>query len=377
MQKMTRKRALGLAGSAGVSIFAARRSLPRALDGLATESAAAATTALTPTMTEGPYWIDELLRRFDVRAGQDGVPLSLRINVHDADNGNGAVNGAHVDIWHANAYGLYSDESAAGTKGQTFLRGYQVTGVDPGLGASAVDGQVSFKTVWPGWYAGRAIHIHVRVRTYDTGGNVATNYTTQIFFTDAANNVVLSGAAPYNTRTPAADPTTDETDNVLTSAARSTNVVTVSGSIASGYDATFDIYLSGLRDVGAAADSSDVSVSASLAAAVATRAANGRSLRPADRTRRRAAHGDGEGAARHEGARPRDRPPHRRDTQLEGHTRRRRPRRRGDGRADARRRRRQREDGDEDRARAGRLGVRLFRAGRMMQVVRQRWRFTA
>ena len=275
MQKMTRKRALGLAGSAGVSIFAARRSLPRALDGLATESAAAATTALTPTMTEGPYWIDELLRRFDVRAGQDGVPLSLRINVHDADNGNGAVNGAHVDIWHANAYGLYSDESAAGTKGQTFLRGYQVTGVDPGLGASAVDGQVSFKTVWPGWYAGRAIHIHVRVRTYDTGGNVATNYTTQIFFTDAANNVVLSGAAPYNTRTPAADPTTDETDNVLTSAARSTNVVTVSGSIASGYDATFDIYLSGLRDVGAAADSSDVSVSASLAAAVATRAANG------------------------------------------------------------------------------------------------------
>jgi protocatechuate 3,4-dioxygenase beta subunit len=287
MEKMTRRRALALAGSAGVSIFAARRGLPQALDAVATDDAAAATTALTPSMTEGPYWIDELLHRFDVRANtssasnagvvQDGVPLSLRINVHDADNGNKAVNGAHVDIWHANASGLYSDESVAGTKGQNFLRGYQITGVDPDLGSSPVDGQASFKTIWPGWYSGRAIHIHVRVRTYDASGNAATNYTTQIFFSDAANNAVLTGAAPYNTRTPTADPTTDENDNVLTSSARATNVVPVTGSIASGYDATFDIYLSGVRGA-AAADSSDVSVSATLAAAVATRANGARSV---------------------------------------------------------------------------------------------------
>jgi protocatechuate 3,4-dioxygenase beta subunit len=286
MEKMTRRRALGLAGSAGVSIFAARRGLPRAFDPLATESAAAATTALTPTMTEGPYWIDELLRRSDVRANtsaaaskagvaQEGVPLSLRINVRDADNGNKALNGAHVDIWHANAYGLYSDESASSTKGQNFLRGYQVTGVDPGLGSSPLDGQASFKTIWPGWYQGRAIHIHVRVRTYDASGNVATNYTTQIFFTDAANSAVLNGAAPYSSRMPASDPTTDENDNVLTSSSRATNVVPVTGSVASGYDATFDIYLSGVRGAATAADSSDVAVSASLAAAAATRAANG------------------------------------------------------------------------------------------------------
>jgi protocatechuate 3,4-dioxygenase beta subunit len=93
-------------------------------------------------MTEGPYWIDELLRRSDVRANtssvtsnagaaQDGVPLALKINVLDADNGNKALNGAHVDIWHANTYGLYSDEgsqqvgggtTASNTKGQNFLR---------------------------------------------------------------------------------------------------------------------------------------------------------------------------------------------------------------------------------------------------------------
>jgi protocatechuate 3,4-dioxygenase beta subunit len=247
MEKMTRRRALGLAGSAGVSIFAARRGLPRALAAVSAENAVAATAALTPTMTEGPYWIDELLRRSDVRANtssatsnagaaQEGVPLSLEINVRDADNGDKAVNGADVDIWHANAYGLYSDESSqqvgggtstSSTKGQNFLRGYQVTGVDPGLGSSPVDGRVRFKTVGPGWYSGRAIHIHVRVRTYDTSGSVATNYTTQIFFTDTANNAVLSGAAPYNTRTPTADPTTDEGDNVLTSSARATNIVPV------------------------------------------------------------------------------------------------------------------------------------------------------
>src|SRR5689334_11876084 len=151
MEKMTRRRALGFAGSAGVSIFAARRGLPRALAAVSAENAAAATAALTPTMTEGPYWVDELLRRSDVRANtssatrnagaaQEGIPLSLEINVRDADNGDRAVNGAHVDIWHANAYGLYSGESSqqvgggtstSSTKGQNFLRGYQVTGVDP------------------------------------------------------------------------------------------------------------------------------------------------------------------------------------------------------------------------------------------------------
>src|SRR5207237_5184876 len=188
--------------------------------------------------TEGPYWIDELLRRSDIRANtssaassaatlQDGVPLALRINVLDADNGNKAVNGAHVDIWHANAYGLYSDEgsqqvgggtTASNTKEQNFLRGYQVTGVDAGLASSPVDGQVSFRTIWPGWYQGRAIHIHVRVRAYDSSGALLANYTTQIFFTDADNHTVLSGAAPYNTRSPIDDPTTNGTDMVLGSA---------------------------------------------------------------------------------------------------------------------------------------------------------------
>ena len=97
---------------------------------------------------------------------------------------------------------------------------------------------MSFETIWPGWYSGRAIHIHVRVRTYDSSGTVVTNYTTQIFFSDADNTAVLTGAAPYNTRTPESDPTTDENDSVLTSSADATNIVPVTGSLADGFAAS-------------------------------------------------------------------------------------------------------------------------------------------
>lgn len=133
-----------------------------------------------------------------------GVPLRLRINVLDATSGN-AVNGAHVDIWHANANGLYSDEASqqtrpgstsGSTKGQNFLRGYQVTGQDAGVGTSPVDGQVSFLTIWPGWYTGRAIHIHVRVRTYDTSGTAVTSYTTHANGQLAAGTHSLRVAVP-------------------------------------------------------------------------------------------------------------------------------------------------------------------------------------
>jgi len=262
-QRITRRQALGAAGTAGAALLAVRSPLGAVTDLVAASPAAAATAgavALTPTMTEGPYWIDEMLRRFDVRSNtatasaaagtvQAGVPLLLKINVLDASSG-GPINGAHVDIWHANAYGLYSDEGGqpggSTTSGQNFLRGYQVTGVDAGALASAVDGQVNFRTIWPGWYQGRAIHIHVRVRTYD-GSSVATNYTTQIFFSDADNATVMNGAAPYNSRSPKTDPTSDETDNIFTSAdAASTNVAPVTGGINEGFAATFTIGLSGV-----------------------------------------------------------------------------------------------------------------------------------
>jgi protocatechuate 3,4-dioxygenase beta subunit len=176
----------------------------------------------------------------------------LYINVVDFGNACKPLSGVAVDISLANAAGLYSDESSqqagggtSSTAGDTikdnWLRGYQITGIDRGLRRKPIAGQVSFKTIWPGWYTGRAIHIHVRVRKLSSAGKTISGYTTKIFFSDHDNAHVLRGAAPYNSRSPQADPTTDENDTVLTSAARSTNIVTVIGSINYGFAATFNI----------------------------------------------------------------------------------------------------------------------------------------
>jgi hypothetical protein len=119
--------------------------------------------------------------------------------------------------------------------------GYQITGTDRGIKTTAVKGQVSFATIWPGWYTGRAIHIHVRVRKLHSSGATVAGYTTQIFFSDAANDAIFAGAAPYNTRDPQDDGTTDENDSVLSTADDDTNIVKVTGSIRRGFAATFNV----------------------------------------------------------------------------------------------------------------------------------------
>ncbi len=262
---ITRRQAVRAAGAAGAAYLVAPPLLAGAGAGAASAVAATRCATLTPELTEGPYWVDTMLRRFDVRANtasagtspgvrQAGVRLDLTINVLDAGRDCRPLDGVAVDIWHANAHGLYSDESSqqAGggtsggdTSGENFLRGYQITGVDAGLKRRPVSGQVSFRTIWPGWYTSRAIHIHVRVRRLDHHGATIAGYTTQIFFSDADNDRVLSGAAPYNTRSPEDDPTTDETDTVLTRASFDTNIVAVTGGLQTGFAATFEVVIDG------------------------------------------------------------------------------------------------------------------------------------
>jgi protocatechuate 3,4-dioxygenase beta subunit len=255
--RITRRQAVRTAGGLSAAYLLGTQ-LSMAAGG-ETAIAASSCAKLTPELTEGPYWVNTNLRRSDVRANssgaglQKGVLLYLVINVVDANKGCKPLSGVAVDVWHANAHGLYSDESSqqagGGTSGgdtssDNWLRGYQITGKDRGFKQKPVPGQVSFTTVWPGWYSGRTIHIHVRVRKLSHGGATIAGYTTQIFFSDAANDHVLTGAAPYNTRSPQTDPTTDENDTVLTNAARATSLVAVTGSISRGYHATFNITLS-------------------------------------------------------------------------------------------------------------------------------------
>lgn len=161
-------------------------------------SAAAQSTGVvaTPSLTEGPYFVDEKLERADIRvdptdgSAQAGLLLLLGFNVSRMDNGAlSPLTGAYVDVWHCNALGLYSDEQANGTAGKKFLRGYQVTDAN---------GSVQFTTIYPGWYSGRTVHIHVKVRMY-AGNQKSYEFTTQVFFDDSMTDTVFA-QAPYNTR---------------------------------------------------------------------------------------------------------------------------------------------------------------------------------
>jgi protocatechuate 3,4-dioxygenase beta subunit len=148
-----------------------------------------------PELTEGPYYVDEELERSDIRSDpSDGVVrpgalLALTFNVSSAaSSACSPLAGAIVDVWHCDALGVYSDVSEAGfnTSGQKFLRGYQVTGSD---------GVARFTTIYPGWYQGRAVHIHFKIRSSATAMS-AYEFTSQLFFDDTLTDEVYA-SEPY------------------------------------------------------------------------------------------------------------------------------------------------------------------------------------
>ena len=138
---------------------------------------------LTPEMTEGPYYISgEKLRR-DIREGHPGTRLDLELSVLNAKTCK-PIRNAAVDIWHADAAGNYSGFGDS-TSNRTFMRGIQKTDAN---------GVARFTTVYPGWYMGRTVHIHVKVHV---GGAVV--HTGQLFFDDTLTDKVFT-AAPYASR---------------------------------------------------------------------------------------------------------------------------------------------------------------------------------
>ncbi len=150
--------------------------------GPAAVASGALTCVLTPELTEGPFYLpDEKVRR-NITEGRPGTPLTLKLKVVNASTCK-AIKGAAVDIWHADAGGTYS--GVQGSAGTTFMRGIQPTGAG---------GLAEFLTVYPGWYQGRAVHVHVKVHL---GGTVV--HTGQLFFPDTLTDAVYK-AAPYDTR---------------------------------------------------------------------------------------------------------------------------------------------------------------------------------
>ena len=159
----------------------------------ASSAAASVATALPscivrPALTEGPYFVDDKLNRSDIRsdpgtgAVRPGALLTLNFLVSRVSGSAcTALSGAMVDVWHCDALGVYSDVDSA--RGQKFLRGYQNTDAS---------GSAKFTTVYPGWYPGRAVHIHFKIRP-----TAASEFTSQLFFDDALSMQVFA-QAPYS-----------------------------------------------------------------------------------------------------------------------------------------------------------------------------------
>ncbi|MFC6356676.1 intradiol ring-cleavage dioxygenase [Luethyella okanaganae] len=249
--RVNRRRALGLGGTIGLGALLAACAPNRdgATGGASTEpatptptatdgNAIAPTTAsgadlvakldtigacrLTPEETQGPYYFDVDAIRSDIREGRPGTPVTLALRVYDASCT--PIPNSVVEIWHCDAGGVYSGfEVASGGGAPGGLSGGDVsdgsyssgvnesTPADDGTylrGAQVADsnGIVQFQTIWPGWYRGRTVHIHLKAHVDKV--NVLTS---QLYFDDALNDAVFA-TVPYDAH-PGRD-TSNDTDGI-------------------------------------------------------------------------------------------------------------------------------------------------------------------
>jgi protocatechuate 3,4-dioxygenase beta subunit len=175
---------------------------------------------LTPEQTAGPFYLPLELLREDITEGRPGIPLRLRIAVADV-NSCALLPDAAVDLWHCDAQGFYSGvaaEPGSGADGDpggasgTFLRGIQLTNAD---------GIAELQTIYPGWYTGRTVHIHMMVHVGGTadeaagiydGGEVA--HVGQLYFDDAVSDQIFATDPAYAGRDDARR-TRNEQDGIL------------------------------------------------------------------------------------------------------------------------------------------------------------------
>ncbi|MDZ8188620.1 MAG: intradiol ring-cleavage dioxygenase [Nostoc sp. ChiSLP02] len=200
-------------------------------------SATSSACVVSPEQTEGPYFVDEKLKRSDIRADptngsvKAGTRLDLTLHISQVGNtGCTPLSGAIVDIWHCDALGVYSDvaDRSFNTVGQKFLRGYQVTDAN---------GTVKFTTIYPGWYPGRTVHIHFKVRTDGASGQ-SYEFTSQLYFDDLTTDKVHS-QTPYASKGQRTQKNAD--DQIFTDGGEQMLLKLAKNE--EGYTATFDVGL--------------------------------------------------------------------------------------------------------------------------------------
>ena len=228
-KRVSRREALGMIGAASAALAACNGSSPTSPS---TTSATTSTTTTTPTTsaaacvvtpseTAGPFPSITLPVRSDVREDRAGLPLTLAINVVNAGAGCAPVTNASVEIWHCDAAGNYSEYG--NLTSSTWLRGIQ-----------PVDGSgvARFTTIYPGWYAGRATHIHIEVFV-----NNRSVKTSQIAFPEEINSAVYATGV-YASK--GQNPTKNTNDGIFADGVTS-ELATLTGSASSGYSATFQV----------------------------------------------------------------------------------------------------------------------------------------
>jgi protocatechuate 3,4-dioxygenase beta subunit len=196
--------------------------------------AAAGSCVVAAEETAGPYpdrlgmLANKAFFRRDIREGRSGALLNLTLTITNARTNCSPVANASVEIWQCDASGNYSEYAQPGYNGtgQTFLRGLQTTDAN---------GTVTFTTVYPGWYAGRATHIHVKVYV-----NGAVVKTTQVAFPESITAEVYASGV-YASK--GQSPTKNASDNVFADGT-TTEMASVSGSAEGGFDASLTIGIS-------------------------------------------------------------------------------------------------------------------------------------
>jgi protocatechuate 3,4-dioxygenase beta subunit len=184
---LSRREMLSLMGSSAAAIvFVGCGGGEQSSSQSSSSSEEASTCVVKPEQTEGPYFVDTQLNRSDIREEREGVPIDLTFNVStiDAEAACTPLAGALVDLWQCDALGQYS--GVENNQGETFLRGHQLTDES---------GSVRFTTIYPGWYQGRAVHMHFKIRD-SPASEQGYEFTSQLYFDDALTDEVHS-QEPY------------------------------------------------------------------------------------------------------------------------------------------------------------------------------------
>jgi protocatechuate 3,4-dioxygenase beta subunit len=225
IKRVGRRELLGAMGAAGAALAFGCGGSPTSPDTTSSSTTRTGSTnsacAVTPSETAGPFPSLVDLYRSDIRDGKPGTLLALTVKVVNVNAGCAAVPDADVEVWHCDSAGNYSEYGTQTS--QNYLRGIQTTNSS---------GEVTFTTIYPGWYQGRATHIHLEVKA-----NGVSRKITQIAFPESINGAVYRSGV-YASR--GSNPTSNLSDGIFADSL-SAELVTPSGDSTSGYSAICQI----------------------------------------------------------------------------------------------------------------------------------------